>query len=378
MPVARPLSLIPSASGSIQQLLLTIPRWATRHAAQVCRDVLAAFPENTHFLILCNRAVEPTVRGWVEAAGGSMRTRFIPAPDDMDFSIWAQDAFLTARCDEATGARPCLLTPPAFDRRQDGDVAALLEREAGFGRETLEAAFEGGNILVGDEALLIGADAADADGGNLGRFADVAGSRRVHVVASRVPVPEETTIDVEIAGEAWRAVFHRGNKPGTRQPLFHRDMFLTLAGRGNDGRECVLVGDITLAAQTLGGGRVPEAIQAALDDIAEQLLALDFDVIRNPLPMVFCDQPETRLREWYFASSNNALVQDCPEGGRLVLLPTYGHGNWPELAATDETNASLWRGLGFDVRPIAGCQALAENLGGLHCIAKVLERSGPS
>lgn len=375
MPAGRAFSLIPSATGLISRLLLTVPRWATHHASRVCRDVLAASPGNTRFLILCHRAVEPAVHEWVDAAGATDRAEFILASDDMDFSIWAQDAFLAARCNAETGARTCLLTPTAFDRRQDGAVAALLEREAGLAREALDARFEGGNILAGDDVLLVGADDVDRNAGDSAGFAAMAGGRPVHVVASRHPVPEETTLGFEIAGEAWQAVVHRANKSGTRQPLFHIDMFLTLAGRGADGRQRVFVGDIALAARTLGNSRVPEAIQTALDDIAAQLLALDFDVIRNPLPMVYCDQPERRLREWYFASSNNALVQDCADGERIVLLPAYGHGNWPELAATDEANAALWRELGFDVRRIGGCQALAENLGGLHCIAKVLERT---
>ena len=75
-----------------------------------------------------------------------------------------------------------------------------------------------------------------------------------------------------------------------------------------------------------------------------------FVVIRNPLPLVYCDRVEDSERDWYFASANNALVRQDPSADEIVWLPAYGHGNWPALAATDAANAAIWRELGFEVR----------------------------
>src|SRR3712207_7924729 len=44
-------------------------------------------------------------------------------------------------------------------------------------------------------------------------------------------------------------------------------------------------------------------------------------------------------------------------------LPTYGHGDWAGLRATDEANASVWAGLGFDVRLLGDYHRFAQNLG---------------
>ena len=64
-------------------------------------------------------------------------------------------------------------------------------------------------------------------------------------------MPEQERRPIELGGEPWTEVLYFGNKPGTVQPLFHIDMFVTLAGRAEDGRYRVLVGDPHLAAQIL-------------------------------------------------------------------------------------------------------------------------------
>jgi hypothetical protein len=151
-------------------------------------------------------------------------------------------------------------------------------------------------------------------------------------------------------------------------------MFLTLAGRGDDGRYRVLVGDPRLAAQMLDQPVRPHAMAEVYDDVAAGLDRRGFDVRRNPLPLVYLDDPRDRVRLWYFATANNALVQDVP-GDRVVLLPTYGHGEWPELAITDEANAQIWRELGYQARMLGDFHPFAENLGAVHCITKYLART---
>jgi hypothetical protein len=84
------------------------------------------------------------------------------------------------------------------------------------------------------------------------------------------------------------------------------------------------------------------------------------------------DDEARRERSWYFATSNNALVQNAP--ARHVWLPTYGHGSWPELQATDQANAQIWTTLGFEVHELGDFHPFAENLGAVHCIKKYLER----
>jgi hypothetical protein len=136
----------------------------------------------------------------------------------------------------------------------------------------------------------------------------------------------------------------------------------------------VLVGDPKLAARLLGVPLWPHSMSEVFDDIARGLKQLGFTVIRNPLPLVYVDDPENKERLWYFATSNNALVQVPARGQKIVWLPTYGHGAWAELAATDRRNREIWERLGFEVRLLGDFHPFAENLGALHCIKKYLKR----
>jgi hypothetical protein len=182
--------------------------------------------------------------------------------------------------------------------------------------------------------------------------------------------PEQQARRFTLAGQEWTELRYVGNRPGTTQPIFHIDMFITLAGRGSDGRYRVLVGDPRAAAQLLGSDLPVHAMAPVFDDVAAGLGRQGFDVHRNPLPLVYVDDPDRRERLWYFASSNNALVD-----GEVVYLPSYGHGTWAALATTDQANEQLWHRLGFQVRFLADFHPFAENLGAAHCITKYLARA---
>ena len=100
-----------------------------------------------------------------------------------------------------------------------------------------------------------------------------------------------------------------------------------------------------------------------------------YDVTRTPLPLVYADDPDARLRSWYFATSNNVLVH-APAGERpTVFIPTYAHGPFADtLAATDRRNAEIWEGLGYEVVGLEDFHPFAINLGAAHCIKKYLAR----
>ena len=117
----------------------------------------------------------------------------------------------------------------------------------------------------------------------------------------------------------------------------------------------------------------PYAMVEVFDDIARSLARGGFEVTRNPLPLVAVADRARRVREWYFATSNNALVEIDGES-RRVWLPSYGHTAWPELKATDQANLRIWRGLGFKAQLLGDFHPFAQNLGAVHCIKKYLRR----
>ncbi|MEC4886613.1 MAG: hypothetical protein SAL70_35645 [Scytonema sp. PMC 1070.18] len=111
------------------------------------------------------------------------------------------------------------------------------------------------------------------------------------------------------------------------------------------------------------------------DDIAQTLQNMGFEVIRNPLPITYVDYPEFKTRSWYFATANNCLIQIDSSSGNDVWLPTYGHGDWMDLAVIDAENKRIWEELGFKVHQLADFHPFAQNLGSVHCIKKYIERS---
>jgi hypothetical protein len=111
--------------------------------------------------------------------------------------------------------------------------------------------------------------------------------------------------------------------------------------------------------------------------MADLLAAAEFEVIRNPLPYTFYDEWDRDdgiwVRRWYFATSNNALVEVAGDV-RQVWLPTYGYGAWEQMERTDKANAKVWADLGFTVRQLPDFHPLAQWSGAVHCVKKYLRR----
>ena len=88
--------------------------------------------------------------------------------------------------------------------------------------------------------------------------------------------------------------------------------------------------------------------------------------------MAYDDDDSEKRRFWYLATGNNVLTQDNP---RRVWIPSYGHGPWAKLAATDALNKQIWRQLGYQVEMLPDFHPFAANLGAAHCIKKYLARA---
>jgi hypothetical protein len=418
MGVVQPVapSLVPSAAGPLSRLLLTIPEYATEEPyARAYRSLLGLLPAHTRLVVLTHEAARDRVAGWLSARPADS-TELLAAPDHLHFSVWAEDAYVVVR-DGGSGDH-YFVEPYSFLRYGDGLIADFVANATDLQHTQAPLYFQGGNCLVGDDFWLIGVDYPARTLQYLGNVLvgrpgeapaqtvervfreHLDPARRFLSVGSTVPVPAETLRLVEEDGEVRVDEVYLGNTPGTRQPLFHIDMFITLVGRGPDGRFRLLVGDPRRAAEVLRLGPWAYAMEPVFDSVASTLAARGFDVRRNPLPLASVDEvvpveafddpgnpvsadihrrlrqqgrSEVTLRSWYFATANNALVEDAG-ADRTVWLPTYGHGRHGHLRATDEANAALWRDLGFEVKLLGDFHAFALNLGAVHCIKKYLAR----
>lgn len=386
--------LVSSAHGRLERMLLTIPAYAVQESgglanplAAAYRDLVAKLPGDLSWLVLTHRSVEDEVRTWFEGR----QLDLVTMRDHLHFSVWAEDGYVAV--EDADSGETVLVEPFEFPRYGDALIADAVANGSDLEHSQAPLYFQGGNVLVGDDFFLIGADYPANTLRYIGRvLATSAGeapatevlrlyreyldtSRDLHVVGSTIPVLQEQARPIEVAGEPWTEFVHLGNGPGTAQPLFHIDMFLTLAGRDSSGRYRILVGDPSRAADLLGVPLWPHALQEVFDNVAQGLARLGFAVIRNPLPLAYVDDPARRERTWYYATANNALVQ-IADDSRRVWLPAYGFGGWSALEVTDEANVELWRSLGFEPTLLTDFHPFAENLGSVHCIKKYLARSG--
>jgi hypothetical protein len=259
-----------------------------------------------------------------------------------DFTGWVQDGFLVAADD--AGA-PRLLASPAVTRRDgglDGDVPPLLAAHLGWPCEALPRELQAGNVLVDAGAVVLGADAAPAVDGAAGD------------PSRRLVVP----------------------RPGRPQPVFHQDLYLTLAGSDPaTGRPLAVVGSVREARRVRGEPPLAGDPDAALDAIAADLAADGYRVARLPLlPLPAAGGAEV---EWI--SYSNCLVEayQTPEGGwvRRAILPSYAADGGPAFAALDAAAAGVWHALGLEPVLARGeFRWLAGYFGSLRCMCKVLAR----
>ena len=387
--------IVSTAHGALRHLLLAYPSYAGGEDVyrDVFVDLFAKLPASTALTVVAHPEVVADVREAVDRLRSGSETTIVEAPDYLAFSVWAEDPYVVVE-DVGVNAKTFLVEPFAFRRFGDSVLADLVAEATAIQSTQAPLYFEGGNVLIGDDFVLIGIDYLlntkevfrDAqpvrDVPSKPRELDTFiralfrktfdPDRDVRFVGTRLQVPEETTRRATVDGERWTEVLYAGT--GTRQPIFHIDMFISLAGRSESGRYRVLVGSPAAADRILGRRPLPHALDPIFDDVARNLGRMGFEVIRTPLPLVYVDYPEERERYWYFATSNNCLVEI--DGDRhSVWLPTYGHEPWPELAATDDANKEIWERLGFTVHQLADFHSFAQNLGAVHCIKKYLARS---
>jgi hypothetical protein len=344
--------------------------------------------------VLAHASVVADLQQALEAVREGAAATIVEAPDYLRYTVWAEDPYVVVDDDESEPPRKFLVEPFTFPRAGDSIVAELVAEASELQSIQSPLYFQGGNILIADDRVLIGVDYLYETLETLARYRPVLGfpddgaqaqafvvelfrktfdpDREFFFAGTRLRVPDVEERPVTIAGERWTEVLYAGT--GYQQPIFHIDMFISLTGRGPSDRYRLLVGSPAEADRILGRSPLPHAMTELFDDVARELEAQGFEVLRNPLPLTYVDDPDARERFWYFATSNNCLVQIDDAEGNHVWLPTYGHGAWSELAATDEANRRLWDELGFTVHQLADFNVFAQNLGSVHCIKKYLAR----
>lgn len=388
-------SLVSTAHGAIEEMLLLVPTYAIEKADrnpvwQRMKHLLSVLPSYTRFFLLTHRRSVKLLEDQITEMGMTDRVRIVAISELIDFTVWAQDPIAVVE-DKASG-RQMLVEPHSFLRSGDAFMADLLGSILEVDQTQVPLYFEGGNILIADDFFFMGADYPIESLLHIGEMVHLQENetkpeaiqrlyrhyldqhRDLMILGSTTPVLEQDKRSFLKDGEEWVEHFYLKNEEGSVQPVFHIDMFITLAGRNAEGQYQLVVGDPRLAFEILGEEIQDHALLPVFDNVARHLAQAGFKVYRNPLPLTYVDNPDKKERKWYFASANNALVEIKSDSEKTVWLPAYGVGAWQHLEKTDQANQELWESLGFTVHLLPDFHIFAENSGAVHCITKYLKR----
>jgi len=303
---------------------------------------------------------------------------------------WIEDPFIVL---EMLDDRVALLEP--FDSRQM-QVAGQLSNAYGAFIKSTDLKLEGGNMLVGDDYVLIGKDQLVANLELVGvdsahsysvlkqnledRLRDLLGIKRIIWVGNYTCL--RNMLALPGPNFSW-------------QPLFHLDMFLTLGGRSSaqdyQGDEMIFVAELKLEPKDLesyvqgdlgeegedGRWKPLRLFKDRLDEVArffEDHHHHDpgprFHVERFPIRVKLCQNRPTVIH-----SFNNCLVE-WYDGFRRIYLPQYDVvGNCEGKSSLQCWTESLLSDLGYRVTWVDGSfSAYAKDNGALNCMAKVLKR----
>lgn len=373
-PAAAGPSLLSSVSGATSELLFSWPAGLLAADPSLPSVLFAAVPPDALTHVVTHARQQVAVENAARDAGRD-QIRLHLVPDASPLSEWPQDAGLVL---DRGGVLPRRTGVPGRAVLADAMLTA-----AGRGETPPVPVPAGGNLLVGETVVLIGDDdwRVFASGcAAMGLSASDGFTRWID--ARRRPVPVGIDLPADAGrirrfrgpdGRPWREASWPGLAgPATRQPLYHLDLFVALAGRAAPGEpERAIVGD-PAAAAGLGAAPADPARRAAFDTVAEQLATAGFAVHRVPLPLVPDDRPSGRERRWLHPSPLNGWVEGAGSPAARVTLPTYGDDR--ALAAATEVAEDLWRSLGFAVRRTGDLRSLARRGGGLNCASRILAR----
>lgn len=366
-PEARAVS---SAHGPLRRLLVQYPVEATVRPAyrRAYAELFEVLPHQSELVVLVAPQVEEIL--WEDLAAADRAAVVVRAPSDLRFSVWAQDLCVVVEDDDGAIT---LLQPASSKCASDRSMVRLIAEAIGARVQHTDIDFDGGDVIVTDDVVLLGRTSRALHEGLLGR--------PTLQVGPDGPLSGPRTRALQVPG-AGRTEILPGGGPSPH-PLIHLDMFLTPAGRDAAGRYRLLVGSPAQADELLGRPPVDPVLDQHLDGIAGELASHGFEVVRNPLPLTWGDgrrvveDQERDVRMWYLASANNGLVQIDPCDGDRVWLPSYGHGAWREMAPIDAANEAIWCALGFRVHQVGSFHTFAQRYGALHCIAKDLGPRAP-
>jgi len=379
-------SIVPSAHGRMDEILIAIPHPdvddGVKDGKKYLKQLIELLGADRKYTVVCHPTQSDTVSNWLTTCGNQpkdicwVRSKF-------GYSIWAQDPYVVL---SAGSDRPFLCEGVLFTRFQDMAIADDVAAQANVSCIHSLLAFQGGNILATPDRVLIGEDYIDMNHGRVGLETET----KVLDAFSELFGREVISLGLrDDHGSSMRLpdVHKQLGVGGWYQPIYHIDMHVTPTGVFEDGKEVVMVGRPQRAWDVLGSdGYGPLGCNDDLYRNIEEQLKKYFAIRQLPLLLQYRRPPKGAPESgFYHLSWNNVVIENYQdEHGathRVVYMPTYGvegaKGQDHDVRRTlDDAARDAWKDLKFEVKEIKGAEDLAYAQGSIHCMVKVLKRSG--
>jgi len=300
---------------------------------------------------------------------------------------WIQDPFVILQDDRN---QSMFLEPFYYDRFDYQFVAEQVGEQMDIPILPFKLALDGGNMLFGDDYALLGRNLLyksyllrREEGVTLedwikrfDRQDDAATDELIQEITEYYAKKLGFSSHKNIYWIGWASSVDSNNASTINkqyQPLFHIDLFITLAGKHpGTGKETVIVANIkeySIAFQpTAEEQQKIDKVRNGLNDVAAHFDDDRFHVERIPLGVSKCEG------QLVYKSYNNCLVEVISEKEKNVYLPKYYSLNGERV---EKDVLSKFSELGFHgIHLISGpFDDWSDNKGSLNCITKVLRRS---
>ncbi len=398
--------VLPDCQGLMQCVLINIVRsrrGAPLRNSKLVAEIINSLPGQVETILLGND--EDFYSECLDLCN-TRRIYYLAVPGSASISAWAQDPFLVL----GEGNKWGLLAPRAFARADDVQIPHVLAAYLGWQCRNSTLAFEGGNIVVDEDNIFVGADT-------------------IYRNAESLQITDNAVIS-QLEKETGRRVIVIGPYP---QPVGHLDAILTPLGgnvlvladpnwgaaladqsmrefpamvktiereyenaffsdgearhRMDDGSE---IFPPRVVGRTLEAISDSRALAPTIDRLADVLGRNGFEIKRVPFLYRAASPYKPASSSWDLPSSqdvnhqysatdprhgaqypclsyNNVLL-DVSSENQSVYIPQY---HWPAL---DNAAKSAWLSMGY-LAKFTGGFATASMFGGqLRCMVKVLKR----
>ena len=152
--------IVSVAHGSIDHVLLTYPRYVQGELSyeRVYADLLAKLPKRTEVTIFVHPQVEADLqRGDRQTPRGGHHEPG-RAPDFLNFTVWAEDPYVVIQDTDPESTATYLMEPFTFNRSGDALIAERIAQASPFQSTQSPLYFQGGNVLIGDDFVMLGID----------------------------------------------------------------------------------------------------------------------------------------------------------------------------------------------------------------------------